>query len=137
MQSGCSGDIQQGQNATAGVDLICRLLGASGSGDGSKRGCGGLSSVTAQCNLQGLCDGTAFKEDQGVADALGNLRQQLRRSLFLCRKECFSISLSFPSRLIRQTQADRLLKRAPEPKQLKLGRIPMRVRGLNAPWLCS
>lgn len=92
MHSGCLEDIQQGQNAIAGVYLICRLIGASGSGDGSKRGCGGLSSVTAQCNLQRLCDGAAFREDQGVAYALGNSRQRLSRSLFLCR-------IRFPYRL--------------------------------------
>ena len=89
MHSGCSEDAQQGQNAIAGVYPIGRLLGAGRSGDGSKRGCGGLGSVTPQCNLQRLCDGTAFREDQGVGDALGNLRQRLSRSLFLCRTQAF------------------------------------------------
>ena len=85
MHSGCSEDAQQGQNAIAGVYPIGRVLSAGGRGDGSKRGCGGLSSVTAQCHHQRLCDGTAFREDQRVADALGNVQQRLSRPLFLCR----------------------------------------------------
>ena len=67
--------------------LVGCLLGVGIGGEDGGRRCCVLGLVVFPCSLQRLCNGAAFREDNAVAEPLGELWQPLSRGLYLCRRK--------------------------------------------------